>query len=213
MNLFPHIYSFFGFIGYLKNLSYPEIYLIIISSGHLIPVPEPVTLLILGYLAGVGRSSLIGLLIVTFLAVITFDLIIYFIGKSGSRLADKLTKKIHTHILDRYKDASNLELSSLFILSHFIPGWRIANPIIAGITDIDLKKFFTFTLISSFFYTPVYLLLGYFLRSKIFSILKVFQKMHGLLGPIIILILLVGAVVYLALEKRKKVYNTGHAKE
>ena len=83
MNFFPHLYSFFGYIGYLKNLSYPELFLAIIASGHLIPIPEQVTLIILGYLSGVGRHPFLGLIIVSVLAVMFFDLVIYFISKIG----------------------------------------------------------------------------------------------------------------------------------
>lgn len=213
MNFFPHIYSFFGFIGYLKNLSYPELYLIIISSGHFIPVPEPVTLIILGYLAGVGRSNIFGLFVVGVLAVMSFDLIVYIIGRSGSRLAHYLTKKVHTNILDKYTNASDFDLLILFTVSHFVPGGRIVNPIVAGITDIKFKKFLSLTLISAVLYTPVYLLVGYFFRTKIFLLARIFGAAHQMMVPIILLIIVLTAIVFVSLEKTKKVYNTEHAKE
>ena len=205
---FPHLHSFFGYIGYLKNLSYPQLYLIVIASGHLIPIPEPVTLIILGYLAGVGRHNIFGLIAVSALAVMTFDLVIYFIGKSGSRLARYLETKIKTHILEKYKDASNFDLAILFIISHFVPGWRIANPVIAGVTDISFKKFFLLTFVSAIVYTPAYLLIGYFFRSKILLLINVFQSAQKMTVPIVLLIMLLLFLVYLSFEKKKKVYNS-----
>lgn len=197
----------------MKNLSYPELYLIIISSGHFIPIPEPVTLIILGYLAGVGRSSFFGLFIVGVLAVMTFDLIVYFIGLGGSRLAMYLESKVKSHILERYRDASDFDLGLLFTISHFVPGWRMANPIIAGITDIKFKKFFILTLISSVLYTPVYLLVGYFFRSKVLLLVGILQRAHQMTVPIILLLMILAVIVYVSLEKTKKMYNTEHAKE
>jgi len=213
MSFYPHIYSFFGFIGYLKNLSYSEIYLIIISSGHFIPIPEPVTLIILGYLSGVGRYNIFGIFVVGVLAVMTFDLIVYLIGRSGSKLANYFTKKVRTHILDKYTNASDFDLLILFIISHFVPGGRIVNPIVAGITDIKFKKFFFLTLISAFLYTPVYILVGYFFRSKVLLLAKVFGAAHHMMVPIILIIIILFIIVYVSLEKYKKVYNTDHAKE
>ena len=208
MNFFPHLHSFFSYIGYLKNLSYPGLFFVIIASGHIIPIPEPATLIILGYLSGLGRHNIFGLIAVSMLAIMFFDFVLYFLSLEGSRLAEYLTKKVKIHILDKYTNASDGDLLSLMVVSHFVPGWRMANPIIAGITDIPFKKFALFTFISALIYAPVYIGIGYFFRSRILHIVHIFESFSQIALPIVLILSVIVLYIYLTLVKNKKVYNS-----
>ena len=42
------------YLNYLEQLSYVGLFLFVVFSGYLIPIPEEIMLLLLGYIAGVG---------------------------------------------------------------------------------------------------------------------------------------------------------------
>src|SRR6266704_250271 len=105
-----HLHTIAGYISYLSNLSYPSIFLAIISSGHIIPIPESVTLLLLGYIAGIGKANILGLIITAFLATIAVDLIMYVISLGGSNLAKKIEKRINIDWIEQYRTVEEKRL-------------------------------------------------------------------------------------------------------
>ena len=214
MNTFSHVHGFAGYISIFAHLSYPSIFLALIASGHVIPIPEGATLILLGYLAGIGARSLFGLYAIGAFSVLFFDMLMYTISRSGSKLAEKLLKKVKTHILERYHDASNAKTLSLVVISHFVPGWRFANPIIAGVAKVEWHKFLFFTLISSLIYAPLYISIGYFFHTRVFYVLSIFQSLNRNFLPFSFIGMGVGILVYVViLERRKRVYNKHHHAE
>jgi membrane protein DedA with SNARE-associated domain len=212
MHYFPHLPGWEAYISYFSDLSYIEIFAALIASGHLIPIPESVTLIFLGYLLAIGKGSVIGYLLVSIFSVAFFDIVLYMLSFEGSKLAEALSKKVKIHLFDRYKNISDHKLFGLIILSHFVPGWRFANPIIAGIGNIPWKKFIPATVLSAVIYAPVYMGIGYVFHDRIFPILRGLRWLRHLAVPTGIALVVAIILVYIALQRRK-VYNRDHAKK
>ncbi|MDB5254110.1 MAG: rane-associated protein SNARE-like [Parcubacteria group bacterium] len=210
MHHFPHLVGWEGYVSYFSHLSYIEIFVALIASGHLIPIPESVTLIFLGYLLAIGKGSILGYLLVSIFSVAFFDIVLYMLSFEGSKLAETLSKRVKIHLFDRYKNISDPKLFGLIVLSHFVPGWRFANPIIAGIGNISWKKFLPATLLSAVIYAPFYMGIGYVFHDWIFPILKGLRWLRHLALPAGIIILVAIIVGYIALQRRK-VYNKDHA--
>jgi len=213
MHHFPHIFGAMGYVTYLSHISYLGIFLAILSSGHLIPIPEGVTLIVLGYLSKTGARDIYGVLSVAVFSVMFFDMFLYVVSLGGSRLAKQLEKKVKVHILERYADATDNKLLFLILTSHFVPGWRFANPIIAGVAKIPWRKFLLFTFLSSLVYAPVYVGIGYIFHYRIQFLLRFLSTFNKTIIPVVVILALIGLLIYLVLERRKSVYNKRHAQK
>ena len=213
MHHFPHIKGIVGFIALFAHFSYPQIFLALLASGHLIPVPEGVTLILLGYIASMGLKTLYGVVSVGIFSVLFFDMLMYSISRSGSGLANWLSKKANVHLLERYKDVGDREIFFLVIVSHVVPGWRFANPIIAGMAEISWKKFLIYSFVAACLYAPLYILVGFYFHTKVLYLLAIFRSFNRFALPITLIGMGVGILVYVVLENQKAIYNRIHAKE
>ncbi len=198
-----HFHSIAAVLAYIGSLSYGGIFLLIIASGHLIPVPESVTLILLGYLSALGERSIWGVAAVAILATLAIDVVVYGICLGGSELAMHLTKRVRGSLLERYKGAEERHLFGLVFASHFVPGWRFANPVIAGMTQMPWKKFGLYSIIASCVYAPIYVFTGFFFHSRVLSIVAAIQSVQH----IVLYVLVLGVVAFII------VYNTRNAKK
>jgi membrane protein DedA with SNARE-associated domain len=198
-----HLHSLSAIEHYLSTISYAKAFLVIIASGHVIPIPESVTLILLGYVAAQSTLNLGAIMGVSVLATIVIDLFVYIICLGGSELATYFSKKIKTELLNRYTNAEEKHLFGLIFASHFVPGWRFANPVIAGVTQMPWKKFTLYSAISSLIYGPLYIFIGFYFHDKVLYLVGTIESLHKL-----ILGILVVAVATIVV-----VYNMRHAKE
>ena len=151
--------------------------------------------------------SITSIILIGSFSVAIFDVVLYFISMNGSKFAKSLEKKVKTTILERYAGASDEKLLSLVVASHFVPGWRFVNPIVAGVARINQKKFLLFTILSSLVYAPFYIGVGYIFHYKILFLMRFLGSFNKKIIPIIIVVSLIGFLIYLVLERRKSVYN------
>lgn len=150
-------------LAHLSHLSYPEIYLTIIASGHPLPVPEGVIFVALGVIAGTHLGNLFGFILVAALAAFTYDLVLYGLAFAGTEIAATLSKKVKKSWTDRYSSDKSSHMMLLTLTSHFVPGWRMLNPVIAAGLKIRPKNFVLYTLVSAIVYPSIYILIGFFL--------------------------------------------------
>ena len=147
---FTHFVSRFGYIG---------IVLWFISFDQLTPLPEEISLLILGYLCVhnvfnpelAGISSLVGFLII--------DSIYFVLSKKGSSLVKKKTKGSSSFIQSYRNKLKHHTFTTMFVLC-FIPRMRLFAPIAAGSIGLSFKKFLWFDIVALSAFATVYLLLG-----------------------------------------------------
>lgn len=200
-----HLHNIAVYISHLSNLSYPDVFLAILASGHILPLPEIATLILLGYIAAVGKGQIIGIIIVAIIAIIFVDMVIYSISLSGNKLALRLEKKVNIDWIERYRNAEERQLFFLVFASHFVPGWRLANPIIAGVTSMPWKKFTLYTIISSVVYAPLFIFAGFLYHKDVLPLLITVESIrHALFFALIIVVVILLGVFF---EKSNKRYN------
>ncbi|MDB5194429.1 MAG: rane-associated protein SNARE-like [Parcubacteria group bacterium] len=190
-------------LAHLSHLSYPGIFLAILASGHVVPIPEGVTILLLGYLAGIGKGSIVGFAIVSILATTFFDLALYSLTLGGARVAATLSKKVEGKMTEKYIDASEPKIFGLVFASHFVPGWRLLNPVVAAVIRIPWHKFLLYSVISCAVYAPLYLLVGYVFHARILTLVTAILSLGRLSVFSIVAILAIAALAYFSFEKKK----------
>lgn len=148
--------------AHLSHLTYPEIILAILASGHPLPVPEGVIFFALGILARHGIHMLAGVIAVAALSCFIYDMALYSLAYAGSKLVDALSKRAMSWH-HWYTGKRDHEVFFLTFVSHFVPGWRMANPVIAAGLGVPPKRFLLYTLVPALVYPAIYVLAGYFL--------------------------------------------------
>jgi membrane protein DedA with SNARE-associated domain len=190
------------YIDHLAHLSPWGIFVAVIASGHVVPIPEAVTLVILGYLSALGRVSFIYVVLLSASAAAVIDLIFYAIAYGGTELAQKLMGKVNKKFIEHYRGAGDMKLFLLVLASHFVPGWRFANPLIAGVLELPPRKFVFYTLLTVLIYTPMYVGIGYIFSDRIQSVIHFISTF----GRTALIIFIVGvgvvAAMYLARSKQ-----------
>lgn len=188
----------------LPLLAYFALFFIILANSGLFIgflIPGDSILVITGLLATQGIFSLPILLLTIPLSSIIGYWFGYIFGKKfGKKIFPKnksvLFNKKH---LERAHSFYKKHGAITIILARFIPIVRTFAPIIAGIADMNYKKFFVFNILGGIFWTYSMLLFGYFLGNSIPNIDKYLLAIIA----IIILVSLIPTAIETYIHKRR----------
>jgi membrane protein DedA with SNARE-associated domain len=128
-----------GFQGFIERFGYFGIVLWFLTFDQFTPIPEEISLLIIGYLSAhqifnpvmAGAFCLIGFL--------TVDTIYFFLSKKGSAFIKKKTKS-NSSIIQSYKNKLQTNTPKAIMILCFIPRMRMFAPILAGSMNISLRN-------------------------------------------------------------------------
>jgi len=184
-------------IVWLEQLSYLGLFLAIAASGHIIPISEDISLIIVGYITSLGYVKLWPMIIISIIAPFTADTVFFSLAKTGSRFALMLERHISNNIFDYVKRKMQEHTFRTMFLMRFVSGLRFASPLVAGYVGVPWKKFLTFNFISACIYGPFFFFIGYLFNQKISSLISATGTVKHVVFIIIILVLVVaiGSVV------------------
>ena len=150
------------YLNYLEQLSYIGLFLFVVFSGYLIPIPEEIMLLLLGYIAGVGVVSIYTALAAGILGVLAGDNILFWISHyKGSKLIKRLRKKIRQHELNKYRHLMKKHIGKTIFIVRFIVGLRFFGPFLAGSMKIKWKIYQFYNFLAVLIYVPLLIFLGF----------------------------------------------------
>ena len=79
---------------YVQHFSYLGIFIAAIFSGYIIPIPEEVLLLTLGYISSTGYIQLIPLISLILVAFILSDYLVYRLTLQNNKYVDKFVQEV-----------------------------------------------------------------------------------------------------------------------
>src|SRR5258708_18409713 len=201
----------------IETIGYVGLFAIIFSESGLFFgffLPGDSLLVTAGLLATQNFFNIFLLIILLALAAILGDSTGYWMGKKfGKRIfskvkIDKANLSLLQMINVTLRDKKHIETASTFykdhgnqtiILARFIPYVRTFAPIVAGIGEMDYKRFLTFNIIGGAGWATGMLLIGFFLG-------KTIPNVDRYLLPIIVLIIIL-SFMPTAYEHRRKIIN------
>ncbi len=189
---------------YIAHLSYAGIFLWFLVIEQLVPVPEEVSIMSLGYIAAhtalnpfiCWAAALSGLLVT--------DSILYYLSVRGSRISKKLLNRINRKIMNRIQKNLKVNTAKTLLFLSFIPKLRFFSPIAAGVTGISWKYFFLINSIATILYLTVYMLTGIFFHNQLEAILHRLE----LLKHSIFILVMIFITVIVFIKARKIIFNT-----
>lgn len=193
-------------INFLQSIGILGIaFIVFAESGLLVGffLPGDSLLFSAGVLASQGYFNIWILLIASFLAAVIGDSVGYYIGKkSGKRIFNKQDSLFfHSDHLIRAKNFYEKHGGKTIIIARFTPIVRTFAPVVAGVGEMDYKKFLSYNIFGGLLWAVGITLLGYYLGN-------LFPDIDHYLEPIligIIVITLAPTVYHLLKEEENRV--------
>jgi membrane protein DedA with SNARE-associated domain len=156
--------------GFDGLTAYATILGVLLVCGLGVPIPEDITLIAAGLLAGLGNISLAGALIVGFVGVLIGDGFLFFIGRLYGRrvFSWPLFKKIFTpervHMAEK-KIRNNQ--SFICFTARFLPGLRAPIYLTAGVMGVSPWTFILLDGMAALLSVPVWVVGAWYFAANI----------------------------------------------
>lgn len=153
-------------IDFFSTYGYAAVLLALLLCSVGLPLPEDITLVAGGVIAGLGYANVHIMFAVAMFGVLAGDLTMFGLGYHyGARLlrirwiSRLLTPKRYAKIQQKFEQYDN----RLIFISRFLPGMRTAVFITAGLTHrVSAWRFLLFDGFAAIISVPVWVYLGYF---------------------------------------------------
>ena len=185
---------------YLQHLSYFGIFLLLALLDVLIPLPEEIILILVGYTVYFSTLDPSLTILVAIAAFLVGDNTTFWLSRGGNRLIARFITKSATPLIERYSQKMRSKAGITLLIMTFVPSIRFFAPIVAGSVRTPWRVFILYDLMVVGLYVSAYLLAGYFFHSQINGIIKEFE----MLGHLMIYVLLLGIGLLLGLFMRKQ---------
>ncbi|MCC7436728.1 VTT domain-containing protein [Candidatus Nomurabacteria bacterium] len=155
-------------INQLGALSYGGIWVVSFFSNIVIPVPEELILLALGYLSGTGSINGVLVMPIVISALLVNDIILYKLSKRGSKITNYLYKTFFEKRLAKRDDKwLEMNIGSIIFFSRFLVQLRFIGPFLAGSRNIPIRKFVIYDLLALLVYVPIFIGLGWYFHNRL----------------------------------------------
>jgi membrane protein DedA with SNARE-associated domain len=180
-------------IEYIEHFTYLGIFIVITSGSIGVPVPEEIPLIIGGFMFYKGYVNIYLLIGIAIFAIITSDLIIFYIGRNWGRWVVNHRRLSKIFSIKRLKNGEKYfkkyGRKAVFI-GRFLSGIRVISLLSAGIFKMNIWEFLALDFMSAIISVPLFVGIGYISAQYIEVFLKFFYKFDKIVGFLSILILM-----------------------
>jgi len=189
---------------YLQHLSYFGIFLLLALLDVLIPLPEEIILILVGYTVYFSTLDPSLTILVAIAAFLVGDNTTFWLSKGGNRLIVRFTTKSATPLIERYSQKMRSKTGITLLIMTFVPSIRFFAPIVAGSVRTPWRVFILYDLVAVGLYVSVYLLAGYFFHSQINGIIKEFEMLGHLMIYVLLLAIGIALGIFMKKQERQK---------
>src|SRR5882724_921633 len=166
-DLLTLLFNMPNFTQFIEKFGYVGILIWFLTFDQITPIPEEISLLLIGYLCahGIFNPFLAGA--IAFAGMVGVDILYYHLSKTGSRLIKKKSKNKRSGFVQSYKEKLREHTPRTLVILCFIPRMRMWGPILGGSLKIPFKKFLLFDGLGLFLFTIVYISLGFIFHQSL----------------------------------------------
>ncbi len=189
------------FINYIGQFSYLGILVIGALVGYLIPLPEEIFLLVVGYIAGTGAYNVYAATIFAIMGVLIGDNVLFFLSKyKASKIISKLIKRLNKHEIMEHRHVMKKHIGKTIFTLKFIVGLRIFGPFLAGSMKVKWKVFQLYNFLAVAVYIPILVFLGYHFHNKIALVITSVEIVRHLIFVLALMVL--GFLISVFIKKK-----------
>lgn len=195
------------FLPFIKHYGYLGLLIWLLTFNHIAPLPDELTMLTVGYLAGNHLLNPILSVIVATAGLVIVDTVYYFLARSGSNLVKNKLPKVKSELLESYRNNLKNRMFPTLLILCFIPKMRIISPITCGTMKLPYFKFILYEFISIVLFTTIYIVLGIIFKDSVTYLLQKIKASHTAILVISICLaaaFLTGVVIVLWRARKKK---------
>jgi membrane protein DedA with SNARE-associated domain len=194
------VLSLDSIINFYSSFGYLSVFGMLLLCGFGVPIPEDISIIAGGIIAGLGYGNIHIMCVVSFFGVMIGDVIVYNIGRIfGRKVFDrKIGKKLIEHgWYDRIIKSFNQNGKMVLFAARFMPGLRTPIFLTAGVTKfVGLPTFILIDGFAALISVPVWNYLGYYGSSNRELLLKWIKETK----IAIFFILLITIIAYIAVK-------------
>ena len=187
---------------FVNHFSYFGVF-ILLAVIAIIPIPEELVLLLIGYFAGFGFADIKFLIPVSIAGVLVGDNILFLLSRHKNHIINKFKKKIAPKQFTKYELKMKDHIGKTIFLLRFIIGLRFLSPVIAGSTNVEWKKFFIYNTLAVLIFVPFFIIIGYNFN----TILSLIIEDVSLIKNIVIIVVLSIIVISIIHKVKKKFFK------
>jgi membrane protein DedA with SNARE-associated domain len=150
----------------LEQLSYGGIFIITFFSGYIIPVPEEIVLITVGYLSSVGVVHFGRIVFLSILAVFLSDCGLFYLARHHNRYTERLKVRLERSWISKSRLVSRQHIRRTIFLLRFVISFRFVGPILAGSLNTPWLTFLLPDLAAVLIYVPVLTFLGFYFHAS-----------------------------------------------
>lgn len=151
----------------VSGLSYLGIFGVSLLANMIVPVPEEVFLLALGYLVAKGFFHpvvIVGIVIVGFMIS---DTVLFFLARKGNRFLIRIRDLFMKRLALTNSEFVISHMNKIIFFSRFLIQFRFLGPVIAGSYAIPYRHFFKINLFALCVYVPLVIVAGHYFENRI----------------------------------------------
>jgi membrane protein DedA with SNARE-associated domain len=175
-------------LDFLVRHGYAVVFGWVMAEQIGLPIPAVPVLLAAGALAGTGRLSLSGVLVLGLMASLASDVIWYWIGRIRGGSVLSLLCRISLEpdsCVRRTQNAFSGHGARTLLVAKFVPGLSTAAPPLAGIVRMPCLRFVVFTGLGGLLWVGVFVGLGWVFSDQLERVADYVSRMGTGLGEIL----------------------------
>lgn len=191
-------------IASLGAMSYVGIFGMSLLANIVIPIPEEIVVLAIGYVVGMGGLNAYYVIPIIILGLFISDQVLYFAARANNRIITTFYNKLFANRLKSKHDWMVNNIDKVIFYSRFMMHLRFLGPYLAGQNKTPWRKFITYELAALVVYVPLTILIGSYFHSRIKMLIDGVSVIRNIILIIIVILIVVSIVKFVY----KKIYNT-----
>lgn len=157
-------------IKHVTGLSYLGLFGVGAAANVLVPVPEEIIILAIGYVVGTGAFNFWLTLLVVFLGAIFSDLIMFSLARARNKYIVIVYEKFFSKLVPMRESFVEAHIKKIVFVSRFLVNLRFIGPYLAGRVRMPYKLFLLVDSAALLLYLGVLLWAGHYFAARIESI-------------------------------------------
>ena len=146
--------------------SYFGVFITSILANVVVPVPEEIVIIAIGYVAGTGKINAFIAFPIVLAGLMISDSVMYFLARRGTKILTAFYDRLFAKNLGSQKDLIENHPGKVIFYTRFLMQFRFVGPFIAGQQKMPWKKFVSYELPALLIYVPTLLALGDYFQDR-----------------------------------------------
>ncbi len=151
-------------------LSYLGLFGISLMANVVIPVPEEIIIIAIGYAVGAGVFGFWPAFAVVLLGALISDIIMYTLSRSRNKYVTMVYEKLFAKIIPMSQDFIERHIKKIVFISRFVVNLRFIGPFLAGRVRMSWKQFIVWNTGALAVYIALSFWAGHYFAARIESI-------------------------------------------